>query len=81
MIIYKLHLSLQSQRGLEMINSMETAIDVAAMYAASRIVVKLFKCVYTSILDSTIIESIEICFIHMKCDIGASLCVFKTYFK
>ena len=34
-------------------------MGVAAMYAASRIVVKLIKCVYTSILDNIILESIK----------------------
>ena len=41
---------------------------VVSMYPASRIVIKPINCEYTSILQ-------------MLCDIGTSLCVYKTYFK
>ena len=82
---------------------------VACMYPASRIVVKLINCEYTSILDnilllktlryyfcvcsvilehryvytkrisnSTIIASIEVCFLRMQCVIEALICIFKT---
>ena len=67
MIIFKLQISLLSPQGLEMTHSMWKIMIVAAMYPASRIVVKL----YTRILDNTIIENNEVLFIQMQCDIGA----------
>ena len=58
MIIYNLQLSLLSPQGLEMTHSMWKIMVVAFMYPASRTVVKPIECVYTSFLDSTIIENI-----------------------
>ena len=76
MIIYKIQISLLSPQGLEMTLSMWKIMTVAAMYLASRIVVKL----YTRILDNTIIINNEVLFIQMQCEIGALQCVFKTFF-
>ena len=75
MSIYELQLSLLSPRGLEeMIKSMgEGAMVVASIFPASRIVIQPIKCECFRILDNILlIEDIEIWFLQMKCDIGAS---------
>ena len=84
MSVYELQLSLLSPRGLEeILKSMgEGAMVVASIFPASRIVVKPIKCAFFKILDNILlIEDIKILFLQMKCDIEASLFVYKTYFK
>ena len=76
MDIYEVQLSLLSPRGLEeMIKSMGVMV-VASIFPASRKVVKPIKCEYTRILDNMLL--LRKFRYGYKCDIGASLCVYKT---
>ena len=54
---------------------------VASMYPASRIVVKPTDCEYMSILVDNMPLLRTLSYNFCKCDIGASLCLYKTYFK